>query len=198
MDEQVKLAMQKWPNVPHCFGWLALDARGAFRMRDERTQALNLTGDRIQHEALLAFIHRNYNHDAQGRWYFQNGPQRVFVDLQLTPWIAHTDASAGFLLHDGNSVDAIAEVLLSDAGQFFLTGDFGVAAIDDRDSAECLALLRMDQSEPSEAALLAWLEGTSAAALCLQWRGQSLPVRRIDTDALSLPLQFGFIAKPRE
>ena len=35
MDDIVKQAMAKWPNVPHCYGWLALDARGDWRMRDE-------------------------------------------------------------------------------------------------------------------------------------------------------------------
>ena len=29
MDDIVKQAMAKWPNVPHCYGWLALDARGS-------------------------------------------------------------------------------------------------------------------------------------------------------------------------
>ena len=27
MDDIVRQAMAKWPNVPDCFGWLALDAR---------------------------------------------------------------------------------------------------------------------------------------------------------------------------
>ena len=39
MDEIVKAALKKWPNVPDCYGWLALDARGDWYMRDERTQA---------------------------------------------------------------------------------------------------------------------------------------------------------------
>jgi hypothetical protein len=39
MDEIVKQSLTKWPNVPHCYGWLALDARGAFRMRDETAHA---------------------------------------------------------------------------------------------------------------------------------------------------------------
>ena len=30
---------KKWPNVPHCYGWLALDARGDWYMRDDRIQA---------------------------------------------------------------------------------------------------------------------------------------------------------------
>lgn len=28
MDDIVKQAMVKWPNVPDCYGWLGLDARG--------------------------------------------------------------------------------------------------------------------------------------------------------------------------
>ena len=28
MDDIVKAALKKWPNVPHCYDWLALDARG--------------------------------------------------------------------------------------------------------------------------------------------------------------------------
>ena len=28
MDEIVKAALKKWPNVPHCWGWLALAHRG--------------------------------------------------------------------------------------------------------------------------------------------------------------------------
>ena len=45
MDDIVKQAMAKWPNVPHCYGWLALDARGAWRMRDEAAQQGGTPGD---------------------------------------------------------------------------------------------------------------------------------------------------------
>ena len=34
MDEIVKAALRKWPQVPHCYGWLALDARGDWYMRE--------------------------------------------------------------------------------------------------------------------------------------------------------------------
>ena len=39
MDDIVKQAMAKWPNVPHCYGWLGLDARGNWYMRDDSAQA---------------------------------------------------------------------------------------------------------------------------------------------------------------
>ena len=38
-------------------------------------------------KALVAFIERNYLCDERGAWYFQNGPQKVFVALAYAPWI---------------------------------------------------------------------------------------------------------------
>ena len=61
---------KKWPNVPHCYGWLALDARGDWYMRDDRIQAAGpfprVKGSRIEHEKLREFIDRNYEHDDDG------------------------------------------------------------------------------------------------------------------------------------
>ena len=87
MDEGVTQALVKWPSVPHCFGWLALDRRGAWRMRDDYAQAHGLPGDVIKHAALNAFIARNYASDTDGRYFFQNGPQRVYISLDATPWV---------------------------------------------------------------------------------------------------------------
>ena len=54
MDEIVLAALKKWPNVPACYGWLALDARGDWYMRDDRVQAAGafpaVKGSRIEHE----------------------------------------------------------------------------------------------------------------------------------------------------
>jgi Protein of unknown function (DUF2946) len=91
MDPIVLQAMAKWPNVPDCYGWLGLDARGQWWMRDDRTQAAGpfalAKGSVLRHDKLIAFIARNYQPDAQGQWFFQNGPQRVFVELEATPLI---------------------------------------------------------------------------------------------------------------
>ncbi|QWD59896.1 DUF2946 family protein [Polynucleobacter sp. MWH-UH35A] len=87
MDNQVLRSLMKWPNVPDCYGWLALDRRGQWRMRDEFTQQNNLPGNIIKHQALNEFIARNYACDELGRYFFQNGPQRVFITLDATPWI---------------------------------------------------------------------------------------------------------------
>ncbi|MEJ7136898.1 DUF2946 family protein [Amphibiibacter pelophylacis] len=89
MDDLVRAALRKWPNVPACYGWLALDARGDWWMRDDATQARGpfpaAKGSRIQHDKLLGFIARNYAVDSSGAWFFQNGPQRVYVTLEAAP-----------------------------------------------------------------------------------------------------------------
>jgi hypothetical protein len=97
MDAIVEAALKKWPNVPHCYGWLALDARGDWYMRDDRIQAAGpfpqVKGSRILHEKLRHFIERNYAADASGCWFFQNGPQRVYLQLEAAPWVFRLDAS---------------------------------------------------------------------------------------------------------
>ena len=92
MDDIVKAALKKWPNVPACYGWLALDARGDWYMRDDRVQAAGpfprIKGSRIEHDKLIEFIERNYDRDdASAAWFFQNGPQRVYVELEAAPWV---------------------------------------------------------------------------------------------------------------
>ena len=56
MDEIVKAALKKWPNVPACRDWLGLDARGDWYMRDDRIQAAGpfpqVKGSRLLHEKL--------------------------------------------------------------------------------------------------------------------------------------------------
>ena len=38
-------------------------------------------GSWLRHEKLIDFIGRNYESDDEGRWFFQNGPQQVYVEL---------------------------------------------------------------------------------------------------------------------
>jgi hypothetical protein len=195
MDDIVKQAMAKWPNVPHCYGWLALDARGAWRMRDDRTQALNLPGDRIVNAALLGFINRNYTHDDRGRWFFQNGPQRVYVDLEATPYIARTDPTQGFLLQTNEALSMEA-AWMTDGGRLLLQGSGRIAQVDDRDVAQCLVDLRMNGQTIGDEELLAWIAAPAMGMdIVLLRQGKEVPVRRIE--AGSIPRQFGFDPRPR-
>ena len=194
MDDSVKQAMAKWPNVPHCYGWLALDARGGWRMRDEAAQQAGLAGDRIAHEALLGFINRNYASDDQGRWYFQNGPQRVYVDLEATPYIARTDPSQGFLLQTGEAAQP-EQVWLSERGQLILQGAGKVALVDDRDLAQCTGALSINGAPASDEQLMDWLAEAAPAPMTLKHQGRELPVQRIDSATLAQ--RFGFVQQPR-
>ena len=136
MDDIVKAALKKWPNVPHCFDWLALDARGDWYMRDDRIQGAGrfpqVKGSRIDHDQLKAFIHRNYDHDEAGCWFFQNGPQRVYVELEAAPWVwrlGAADAGApGIESHTGRAARYEA-ALLDEAGRLFLACDIGLGIV---------------------------------------------------------------------
>lgn len=193
MDDIVKQALAKWPNVPHCYGWLGLDARGVWRMRDARAQSLNLPGDKIAHAALNGFIARNYARDERGRWFFQNGPQRVYVRLEATPHIARSDPRHGFLLHTGVALGAPEAVFLCDGGELILRRGEVVAQLDDRDLAPVLGALEMDGRAATDDDLLAWLDGGDAA-LTLRVADAALPVRRMQYATRAA--HFGFIAEP--
>ncbi|MYM71235.1 DUF2946 family protein [Duganella sp. FT134W] len=190
MDDIVKQALAKWPNVPHCYGWLALDARGNWRMRDERAQHLNLPGDKLTNVALVGFITRNYAADERGCWYFQNGPQRVYVDLEATPYIVRTDPAAGWQLHTGAPLGTPEAAFITEAGALVLRHGDIVAQLDDRDFADVLPQLRMDGAPVADEVLLAWLDGRAAGTLSLN----GVAVERVAAGQLAT--RFGYISVP--
>ena len=138
MDDIVKQALAKWPNVPHCYGWLGLDARGNWYMRDDRTQAAGpfpaAKGSLLRHDKLIEFIHRNYDSDEQGQWFFQNGPQRVYVELEATPWIWRVDDDFSVHAHTGVAAEPSA-CLLDEDGRVYLVTPLGVGLIHTQDVA---------------------------------------------------------------
>ena len=142
MDDIVKQAMAKWPNVPDCFGWLGLDARGNWYMRDDRAQAAgpfaggakSAKGSLLRHDKLIDFIQRNYGADAQGRWFFQNGPQRVFVELEATPWIWRIQPDFTVLTHTGQSAQ-VRQCLMDEEGRVYLLTDLGFGLVHTQDVA---------------------------------------------------------------
>ena len=132
----VKAAMAKWPHVPHCCGWLGLDARGNWFMRDDRAQALGpfaggtaeSKGSQLKHEKLIEFINRNYEHDAEGQWFFQNGPQRVYVELESTPLIWRVSEDFSICDHTGKP-GRPQRVLLDEEGRLYLDADTGMGLV---------------------------------------------------------------------
>ncbi len=132
MDDIVKQALAKWPNVPDCYGWLGLDARGRWYLRDDATQAQGLfpqvKGSLLEHEKLIEFIERNYEPDAQGQWFFQNGPQRVYVELEATPFIWRIQPDFAVLSHTGRRT-AVQDCLMDAEGRVYLTSELGVGLV---------------------------------------------------------------------
>ncbi len=193
MDEIVKQAMAKWPNVPHCYGWLALDSRGDWRMRDERAQALGLLGDKLQHTALIAFINRNYEADANGNWYFQNGPQRVYVNLQATPFILHLDSQQELRDHTGASWQKLDALWLDSEGKLIAQAGKKIGQLDDRDLASCLKWFTLAGKNLSDDDWQAWLEGQAMDLYC-HYAGSQIKVQRLANPDLAQ--QFSFCARP--
>lgn len=149
MDDIVKQALVKWPNVPNCYGWLGLDARGNWFMRDDQAQALGpflssnplSKGSRLQHEKLIEFIQRNYESDQQGQWFFQNGPQRVYVELAVTPLIWRVNEDFSIQDHTGRP-GRLQRCLLDEKGRLYLDADTGFGLVHSMDmnyAAEAVA-----------------------------------------------------------
>lgn len=103
--------MAKWPDVPAVFGWLSLDARGLWRIADSP----------VEHAGLARFIGRNYLADTEGRWYFQNGPQRVFISLAYTPWVYRLDANGELTTHTDERLAKPSAAWLDEEGKLLIS-----------------------------------------------------------------------------
>ncbi|HTI18071.1 MAG TPA: DUF2946 family protein [Trinickia sp.] len=193
MDEIVKAAIAKWPSVPHCTGWLLLDRRGQWRMRDERAQALRDLGAPVRHPALIGFINRNYERDERGQWFFQNGPQRVYVELAYTPWIVRlgsreTNGRSEPTLtdHTGGSFEP-AEALIDEDG--------AVLIVDSATPTRIALLHDHDLGLFSEFATLTLDDDGAAGAGRFHWRtGCDLPIGTIMR--ADVPERFDFVPSP--
>lgn len=180
MDDLVKAAIAKWPNVPDCYGWLGLDSRGQWYMRDDQTQAAGpfagvcngrpataaSKGSLLRHDKLIEFIGRNYEADAQGRWFFQNGPQRVYVELEITPWVWRVDDAGGLQSHTGRAA-AMRAVFVDHAGHVLLDTDLGPGLVHTQDVWRVAELIDNGQ-----------------------WPAP------VDLGAAELPAHFGFVPSP--
>jgi hypothetical protein len=121
MDEIVARSLAKWPNVPAVYGWLSLDRRGNWRIKEQK----------IGNPALRDFMSRNYGRDARGRWFFQNGPQRVYVHLAYTPLVVRCEGDG--LVDHCNRPFRAGQVFTDDEGSVVIAGEGTVALLDDRE-----------------------------------------------------------------
>lgn len=170
MDDSVLAAMARWPDVPDVYGWLSLSEQGQWRLHPE-ADALQCdragstpftTGESIDNAQLRAFMDRNYACDHLGRWYFQNGPQRVFIRLDAAPYILHADSAAPTLrTHNGLAVTRIDHWWIDDSGRLYATTEHGPGLIAGRDTPLVFEALRTLDGPP----LIEALESFDMSAL---------------------------------
>jgi len=191
VDPIVIQAMAKWPDVPNVFGWLQLDRRGNWLIK----------ADRIANAGVTDFIGRNYAEDEQGRWFFQNGPQRVFVTLEYTPFVVHTagDASTALETHIGQSIAKVSGAWVDDGGSLLLRWANGVGVLSDRDLARVSSLFTDLHGKPINDSLLARAFDAEsrrhATGVYVDYAGTRVPIGRIR--AGEVPQKFGFDPAPR-
>lgn len=189
MDAQVLAAIARWPDVPAVAGWLSLTARGQWRLR----------GEPIGNEAIRAFIGRNYGGDAQGRWFFQNGPQRVYVSLEATPWVYRVEAEGRVTAHTGAQPGRCDGAALLDDGRLLLDTELGPGLIDDRDAAWALRAVTDYTGLPlNERGFERWMDGQDEAfvkPVLLRLAGDLRRIERLRADAVAT--RFGFVREPQ-
>lgn len=157
MDDAVLASLRRWPNVPAVFGWLSLSARGQWRLHPDGQAMLGGAGESIQNSQIIGFIGRNYACDDQGRWFFQNGPQRVYARLDAAPWVVRvdTDTLSGQLVDQtGQTFASISAWVVDAQGNLFFKSSRGAGRILDRD----LGLLAEALVTPSGQTLTQWWE----------------------------------------
>ncbi|MFO1381783.1 MAG: DUF2946 family protein [Chitinivorax sp.] len=190
MDEMVIRAMAKWPDVPAVFGWLRLDRRGRWWIRDEL----------VSNPGIAAFIGRNYLADASGRYFFQNGPQQVFVALDATPWVFHlesNDAGAPQIVDQTGQAAVPVAAGIDEEGNLYLQTGRGFGIVDERELVRLVELIYHPSGRKADdAMLMEWLaQGAAAAPLELRLSGApALLLLPLQKNALAV--RFGFIPQP--
>jgi hypothetical protein len=169
-DDTVQKAMEKWTDVPECYGWLGLSRRAEWSIK----------GEKVSHANTCRFLQRNYACDTFGRWFVQNGPQRVFVALEYTPRLYGFSKSNGFYAHGEAEMPALLEAFLDEEGNLLLHSQLGLGLVDDRDLSAVSDLI----------------ESINDVPLYLKYEGTSHTIKPI-TKSLA-PQNFGYIQNPEQ
>ena len=190
MDDIVKAAIAKWPNVPAVFGWLSLNGRGDWRIKD----------DPIENEAINEFIGRNYMNDGCGNWFFQNGPQRVYVSLEIAPWIYRLDEFQRLATHTGAHPRELRQAFADENGRLYFETELGPGVLDDRDT---LAFLERIVDEGGQVLDDGAMAESNAGQITAEMKTEGLhvnhdnhvPIERIKS--ARVPEVLGFMRKPQ-
>ncbi|MFW8565230.1 DUF2946 family protein [Orrella sp. 11846] len=167
MDDLVRASMERWPNVPAVYGWLSLNPRGQWRLHPDGNWEPLSSGESIQNEQILAFIDRNYLCTERGEWYFQNGPQRVFVRLARAPLILSlTGQPMQLTAHTGQTIDQVSHWWIDQQGHLYAQTNLGPSCVNDQDLEAVIACIQT----PTGDSLLDWWQTHSQG-------GQTTPIK---------------------
>ena len=194
MDEQVLRGLARWPNVPAVYGWLGLDRRGTWLLQ----------GEPLANPIITAYIARNYEHDTEGRWFFQNGPQRVYVELGYTPFVYRalnaSDAPLVLETHTGAKATGLRGAWIDEDGALLVETEHGIGVVHDRDLDVVLPSMvgarRNPLDEDALEAAMDRVQQGSAAPLRLKLGASDVQVEPVR--ASDVPARFAFVARPTE
>lgn len=173
-------------------------------MRDEFAQQNKLPGQVITHTALNEFISRNYACDSLGRYFFQNGPQRVFVTLAATPWVVRiTPSESGLeLLTQCKTVIEANGAFSDEGGKIYILGKVKQLTCKEKNAEQfctedCETVALLHDHDLDHFSRLATLheEACSFGGSWL-WQGKQLPLDPIYSEELAT--RFDFITKPSD
>ena len=192
MDDLVLRGMAKWPNVPSVYGWLTLDRRGNWLIK----------GDPVTNQTVSGFIGRNYERDSAGRWFFQNGPQRVFVALDYTPIVYRAMNGEGAPLsietHTGEHVTSLSGAWIDENGALLLETEHGVGTVHDHDLDKIVSSFIDVNGTPLPESvldeLMEVLQQQRHAPLWLRHRESNVKVEAVRSH--EVPKRFGFDPDP--
>ena len=173
-------------------------------MRDEFAQQNKLPGQVIGHRALNEFISRNYACDSLGRYFFQNGPQRVFITLDATPWVARiTPSENGLaLISQCNNPIEASGALSDETGNIYILGKLKQLTFKERNAEQfskedCQTVALLHDHDLDHFSRLAKLhEEACSFGGSWEWQGQQLPLDPIHSEELAT--RFKFIARPSD
>lgn len=191
MDQWVLDAMKRWPNVPALFGWLGLDRRGRWLVQ----------GETISHPRIIDVINRNYAADEHGRWYFQNGPQRGYMQLESAPLVLFVgEDSERLVTHTGREVEQVRAAYLDEEGALMLVTEHGPAEVAGTDLQWILDRLSIDGQPVDDQALATALElpSESDTSITLKIGTSAVRLQRLDFARAPLVLGFERMPAPRE
>jgi hypothetical protein len=186
MEPWALKAMQRWPNVPALFGWLSLDRRGRWLIKDEF----------ITRPQIIDSINANYDVDEHGRWYFQNGPQRGFMRLAYAPLVIQVEGDL-LVTHTQQRVAHLTQIYLDEEGSLLFATEHGPAGLIDTDLEWALARIhrRQDELQPDDIAAALAMPSDQVTELTFIWHDHKLPITRLDSAAQ--PTLLNFVRDPQ-